>query len=151
LRGESIGSDVVSQGELVFNTSPSGYLKSITDPSYSGQILVFSFPFIGSYGVGEEGESGRPRVRGVVVNHIPEILKEEFSSYLEEWGVPGIITKETRKIVDFIRVNGNKLGSFGENRFINPYGSNLIDETIEDAGQKRGTFCWSISGSRETS
>lgn len=138
--GESIGRDVVSQGELVFNTSPSGYLKSITDPSYSGQILVFSFPFIGSYGVGEDGESGRPRVRGVVVNHIPEIFKEEFSSYLEKWGVPGIITKETRKIVDFIRVNGNKLASFGENRFINPYSSNLIDETIEDAGRKEGNL-----------
>jgi len=55
-------------------------------------------------------------------------------------GVPGIITKETRKIVDFIRINGNKLGSFGENKFTNPYSSNLIDETIEDAGRKNGNL-----------
>lgn len=129
--GESIGKDTVSRGELVFNTSPSGYLKSITDPSYSGQILVFSFPYIGSYGTREIGESKRPRVRGVVVNHVPDILKSELSDYLEKWGVPGIITKETRTIVDFIRINGNRLGSFGENRFADPYRSNLIEETLE--------------------
>jgi carbamoyl-phosphate synthase small subunit len=128
--GESIGSDNSSQGELVFTTSPSGYLKSLTDPSYSGQILIFSFPYIGAYGVGEEGESERPRVRGVVISHVPELLKSEFSEYLERWGIPGIITKETRKIVDYIRINGNKLGSIGVPKFADPYQSNLIDETI---------------------
>ena len=129
--GESIGSDVFSHGEMVFTTSPSGYLKSITDPSYSGQILVFSFPFIGSYGVGEKGESGRPMVRGVVMNHVPELMKSEFSEYLERWGVPGIITKDTRRIVDYIRVNGNRLGSFGTKRFDDPYKTNLVDGALE--------------------
>lgn len=138
--GESIGRDVISQGELVFTTSPSGYLKSITDPSYSGQILVFSFPYIGSYGVGESGESGRPRVRGVVINHVPELLKSELSEYLEKWGVPGIITRDTRRIVDYIRVNGNRLGSFGVNEFSNPYKSNLIGESLEREDQQEGNI-----------
>ncbi|MCL4446900.1 MAG: carbamoyl phosphate synthase small subunit [Thermoplasmatales archaeon] len=138
--GESIGRDIISQGELVFTTSPSGYIKSITDPSYSGQILVFSFPFIGSYGIGEKGESGRPRVRGVVVNHVPELLKSDFSEYLEKWGIPGIITKDTRKIVDYIRVNGNKLGSFGIDKFVDPYKSNLIDETLESESPGDGNL-----------
>ena len=136
--GESIGKDVVSQGELVFTTSPSGYLKSITDPSYSGQILVFSFPYIGSYGIDETGESERPRVRGVIINHVPELLKSELSEYLEKWGVPGIITKETRKIIDYIRINGNKLGSFGVNEFSDPYRSNLVKETLEMADTREG-------------
>ena len=136
--GESIGKDVVSQGELVFTTSPSGYLKSITDPSYSGQILVFSFPYIGSYGIDETGESERPRVRGVVINHVPELLKSELSEYLEKWGVPGIVTKETRKIIDYIRINGNKLGSFGVNEFSDPYKMNLVKETLENADTREG-------------
>ncbi|MEM0133731.1 MAG: carbamoyl phosphate synthase small subunit [Thermoplasmatales archaeon] len=140
VEGESIGKDVVSQGELVFTTSPSGYIKSITDPSYSGQILVFSFPFIGSYGINERGESERPRVRGVVVNHVPELLKSEFSDYLEKWGIPGLITRETRKIVDYIRINGNRLGAFGTDKFVDPYNSNLINETLEDRGREEGNL-----------
>jgi carbamoyl-phosphate synthase small subunit len=136
--GESIGKDVISQGELVFTTSPSGYIKSMTDPSYSGQILVFSFPFIGSYGIEERGESARPRVRGVVLNHVPELLKPELSGYLEKWGIPGLITKETRRIVDYIRTNGNKLGAFGTDKFVDPYISNLIDENLENRGKEEG-------------
>ncbi len=136
--GESIGGDKASQGELVFTTSPSGYIKSITDPSYSGQILVFSFPFIGSYGSGEIGESRRPTVRGVVMNHVPEIFKTEISEYLEKWGVPGIITSETRRIVDYIRINGNRLGSFGVKDFKDPYKSNLIDWMLDGGDGKEG-------------
>ncbi|MGC8562306.1 MAG: carbamoyl phosphate synthase small subunit [Thermoplasmata archaeon] len=138
--GESIGRDVVSQGELVFTTSPSGYIKSMTDPSYSGQILVFSFPFIGSYGIDERGESERPRVRGVVLNHVPELLKPELSNYLEKWGIPGLITRDTRKIVDYVRTKGNKLGAFGTDEFVDPYRSNLINENLENREQLEGNL-----------
>lgn len=137
--GELIGRDVISQGELVFTTSPSGYIKSLTDPSYFGQILIFSFPYIGSYGTNELGESEKPKVRGVVISHIPELLKTELSEYLEKWGIPGIVTKETRKIVDYIRINGNKLGSIGTPEFVDPYQSNLVDETIEREKNGEGT------------
>lgn len=129
-KGEIIGKEADAHGELVFTTSPSGYLKSITDPSYTGQILIFSFPYIGSYGVEEAGESPRPMVRAVVINHVPESKKDELSRYLDRWSIPGIILKETRPIVDFIRKNGNKLGSIGEKHFEDPYAENLLDEAI---------------------
>ncbi|MGC8645451.1 MAG: carbamoyl phosphate synthase small subunit [Thermoplasmata archaeon] len=136
--GEIIGSDVFSTGELVFTTSPSGYIKSITDPSYTGQILVFSFPYIGSYGLRELGESGRPRVRGVVINYVPEMYREELSSYLERWGVPGIITRETRKIVDYIRTSGNRLASFGRREFVDPYTSDLVTGNVGEGSRTEG-------------
>ncbi|MEM0140894.1 MAG: carbamoyl phosphate synthase small subunit [Thermoplasmatales archaeon] len=138
--GKSIGSKTFSNGELVFTTSPSGYIKSITDPSYTGQILVFSFPYIGSYGLEEIGESSRPRVRGVVVNHIPEHYRESFSSYLEKWGIPGIILPETRKIIDHIRTSGNKLASFAKKEFSDPYISNLVDENLQGSTSSDGNI-----------
>jgi carbamoyl-phosphate synthase small subunit len=126
--GEFFGKETEVSGEIVFTTSPSGYLKSITDPSYRGQILVFSFPYIGSYGIEEEGESKDVQVRGVVLNTIPSIFKEKFSKYLENNGVPGIILNDTRKIVDFTRKNGNKIGTIGNARMDNPYAKNLVNE-----------------------
>lgn len=126
--GEFFGKETEVSGEIVFTTSPSGYLKSITDPSYRGQILVFSFPYIGSYGIEEEGESKDVQVRGVVLNTIPSIFKEKFSKYLENNGVPGIIMNDTRKIVDFTRKNGNKIGTIGNARMDNPYAKNLVNE-----------------------
>jgi carbamoyl-phosphate synthase small subunit len=126
--GEFFGKETEVSGEIVFTTSPSGYLKSITDPSYRGQILVFSFPYIGSYGIEEEGESKDVQVRGVVLNTIPSIFKEKFSEYLENYGVPGIILNDTRKIVDFTRKNGNKIGTIGNARMDNPYAKNLVNE-----------------------
>lgn len=126
--GEFFGKETEVSGEIVFTTSPSGYIKSITDPSYRGQILVFSFPYIGSYGIEEEGESKDVQVRGVVLNTIPSIFKEKFSKYLENNGVPGIIMNDTRKIVDFTRKNGNKIGTIGNARMDNPYAKNLVNE-----------------------
>ncbi len=126
--GEIFGKEIEVSGEIVFTTSPSGYLKSITDPSYRGQILVFSFPYIGTYGLEEEGESSDVQVRGVVVNNIPSVFKERFSKFLDENGVPGIILDDTRKIVDFIRKNGNKIGTIGNAVMDNPYEKNLVNE-----------------------
>jgi len=126
--GEIFGKDIEVSGEIVFTTSPSGYIKALTDPSYRGQILVFSFPFIGSYGISEEWESNAVQVRGIVVDNIPSIFYEEFSNFLEKQGIPGIIIKNTREIVDFIRENGNKIGTIGHANPENPYLKNLVDE-----------------------
>lgn len=136
--GELIGKETTAFGELVFTTSPSGYIKSITDPSYIGQILIFSFPYIGSYGLDERWESERPKVRGVVVNHVPDIQKEAISDYLEKWGIPCVIVKRSREIIDYIRMKGNSLGSIGEKVFENPYKLNLVDETVGEEIGKDG-------------
>lgn len=128
--GELFGKETGVSGEIVFNTSPSGYIKSITDPSYKGQILVFSFPYIGTYGLDEEGESGEIQVKGVVLNNIPSLFKEKISNFFESRGIPGIILNETRTIVDFTRENGNKIGVIGEADTGNPYEKNLVDEIV---------------------
>ncbi|MBI2958568.1 MAG: carbamoyl phosphate synthase small subunit, partial [Chloroflexi bacterium] len=66
--GESFGADATSYGEVVFNTSMTGYQEMLTDPSYGGQILVPTYPLIGNYGVSHEDvESDRIQVRGFVV------------------------------------------------------------------------------------
>ncbi len=130
IEGELIGADVSVFGELVFTTSPSGYIKSLTDPSYKGQILVFSFPYIGAYGTDETGESKKIMANGAIFSHVPEYRKQELSRFLKDQNVPGLIVENTRKIVDHIRKNGNKLGAIGMTELIDPYRSNLVDEAI---------------------
>lgn len=128
--GEIIGADVPAFGEVVFTTSPSGYIKSLTDPSYRGQILVFSFPYIGAYGIKEEGESNRVMVNGVIFSHVPEYWKKEIDIFLKKNKTPGLIVKETRKIVEYIRKEGNKLGALGFTDLTNPYEENLVDSGL---------------------
>src|SRR5882672_2149423 len=72
--GEAVGAlrpgDVAS-GEVVFNTALSGYQEVVTDPSYAGQIIAFTYPHIGNYGVNDgDDESSRPRCRGVIVRDL---------------------------------------------------------------------------------
>src|ERR1700690_1301551 len=63
--------DGVATGEVVFNTSLSGYQEILTDPSYAGQIITFTYPHIGNYGVNErDDEAGVPRCRGVIVRDL---------------------------------------------------------------------------------
>ncbi len=139
LEGEIIGADVPVFGEMVFTTSPSGYIKSLTDPSYRGQILVFSFPYIGAYGTEEAGESNRIMVNGAVFSHIPEYRKKELDDFLRKNNTPGIIIENTRKIVDHIRKNGNKLGAIGLMDLMDPYKENLVDTGLwKDKSLKKG-------------
>ena len=66
--GESVGAPVPATGEVVFNTSMSGYQESVSDPSYRGQIIVFTYPLIGNYGVSvEHMESDRIHARAVIM------------------------------------------------------------------------------------
>jgi len=70
--GEAVGAPAeVATGEVVFNTVLSGYQEVITDPSYAGQIITFTYPHIGNYGgVGDDAESRRPYCRGIVVRDL---------------------------------------------------------------------------------
>ena len=68
LEGRAVGAEGESEGELVFNTSMTGYQEILTDPSYAGQIVTMTYPHIGNYGVnGDDVESGHPYVRGFVM------------------------------------------------------------------------------------
>ncbi len=92
-----------TRGELVFTTAYTGYEESLTDPSYEEQILTFSYPLIGNYGVREDRfESDRVHPRGVVARE----LTEDVASWLEREGVPAVDELDTRDLVTGIREQG---------------------------------------------
>ena len=108
--GELIGSErEVASGEVVFNTSMSGYQEVITDPSYAGQIINFTYPHIGNYGVNSNDvESKRPHCRGIIIRdlarrHSNWRSEEGLDSYLKFEGVPGIAGIDTRLLSRHIR------------------------------------------------
>lgn len=110
--GEAFGSHSEAFGEIVFSTGTSGYQESMTDPSFRGQILVFTFPLIGDYGVAPEFvQSDGVQVRAVVVQDYseeptPYYGGKTIDDYLKEQGVPGISGVDTRDLVIRIRTAG---------------------------------------------
>ena len=110
--GRGFGSLSDSYGEIVFTTSMSGYMESITDPSYRGQILVFAFPTIANYPLSKgRVESDMAQVAGVITLDSHHSLNQggfpdEFSDFLEKSGVPGIDGVDTRSLVRKIREKG---------------------------------------------
>lgn len=111
-RGESFGAEGETFGEMVFNTSMSGYQEILTDPSYAGQIVCMTYPLIGNYGVNEEDtESRRPWVEGFVVREASRIASnwrstETLDSYLKRHKIVGIEHIDTRALVRLIRSKG---------------------------------------------
>ncbi len=118
--GEAIGAPTpVATGEVVFNTVLSGYQEVITDPSYAGQIIAFTYPHIGNYGVNaHDAEAARPHCRGVVVReltrrHSSWRAEEHLDAYLARHGVPGIAGVDTRRLTRHIREAGSMPAAFG--------------------------------------
>lgn len=109
--GESFGAEVDRVGEAVFNTGVVGYIESLTDPAYAGQIIVQTFPLIGNYGMIEEDIAGQCCVSGYVVRECcdePSNFRAEYSldKYLKDQGVPGICGVDTRAITRKLRDGG---------------------------------------------
>lgn len=109
--GEGFGAEVSGVGEIVFNTSVVGYLETLTDAGYAGQIVVQTFPLIGNYGVIEADFQGPCCVNGYVVREwcdTPSNFRCEgdLDAYLKEQGVPGICGVDTRAITRKIRSGG---------------------------------------------
>ena len=120
--GEAVGADPpdgVATGEVVFNTVLSGYQEVITDPSYAGQIITFTYPHIGNYGVTEhDDESHRPFCRGIVVRELarrPSSWRaaDDLGGWLRRHGVPGIAGVDTRRLTRHIREAGAMPAAFG--------------------------------------
>jgi carbamoyl-phosphate synthase small subunit len=121
--GELIGAvpeTGVAGGEVVFNTALSGYQEIITDPSYAGQIITFTYPHIGNYGINiEDFESRRPFCRGVVVRdlarrHSNWRAQGDLEGLLQTYGIPGIAGIDTRRLTRLIRDQGALPGAFGD-------------------------------------
>lgn len=112
---------VVSVAEVVFNTATSGYQESLTDPSYTGQILVQTFPLIGNTGCNDEDvESGRVQVAGLVVRELTRRHSNyradgSLSDYLARYGVLGIAGVDTRAITRILRNGGSMAGALTDN------------------------------------
>ncbi len=120
--GEMIGAGPhggVATGELVFNTVMSGYQEVLTDPSYAGQVVAFTYPHIGNYGVtAEDDESRRPWCRGVVVRELTSRQSSWRASgslhdYLVARGIPGIAGVDTRRLTRHVREHGSMPCAFG--------------------------------------
>ena len=108
-RGRAFGAEAEAAGELVFNTSMTGYQEILTDPSYEGQLVAMTYPEIGNVGVNREDvESRRPYVRGFVVREYREApsswrAEERLGAYLARHGIPAIEGIDTRALVRHIR------------------------------------------------
>jgi len=120
--GEAIGhvpEDGVATGEVVFNTALSGYQEILTDPSYAGQVITFTYPHIGNYGVNpDDGESRRPFCSGVVVRDLARRpsnwrATETLDDFLRRHHVPGIAGLDTRRLTRHLRQAGAVPGAFG--------------------------------------
>ena len=124
--GEAIGAlrtgaapGAVAVGEVVFNTALSGYQEIVTDPSYAGQVITFTYPHIGNYGVNaDDDESRRPFCAGVVVrdlatHHSNWRADGSLDDLLVRHGVPGITGIDTRRLTRHLRDAGAMPGAFG--------------------------------------
>ena len=130
--GSGFGGETDSLGEVVFNTGMVGYPESMTDPSYAGQILCFTYPLIGNYGVPryeERDRHGLPRffesdsikVRGVVVQEACDVpshwaSKSTLARWMEREGIPGIQGVDTRALVTRLRESGVMMGILANGR-----------------------------------
>jgi carbamoyl-phosphate synthase small subunit len=114
--GRSFGAGGETFGEVVFNTSMTGYQEVLTDPSYRGQIVTMTYPHIGNYGVtAEDRESARPQVAAFVVrelSRIPSNFRSQGSleDYLRQHNVLGLEGIDTRALVRRLRVRGSMTG-----------------------------------------
>jgi len=110
--GKAFGAVTERVGEVVFNTSLTGYQEIFTDPSYAGQIVVLTNPHIGNYGTSpSDAESARPYIEGLVVREFSPVSSnwrstEVADEYLERNGVPVIAEIDTRAVVRHLRANG---------------------------------------------
>src|SRR5512132_2632310 len=110
--GRSWAAEGESAGEMVFNTSMTGYQEVLTDPSYAGQIVCMTYPLIGNYGVNsDDEESDRPWVEGFVVREASRMAsnwraQETLDAYLKRWNIVAVDGIDTRALVRHIRDKG---------------------------------------------
>ncbi len=136
--GTSIGAAGHTVGEVVFNTSLTGYQEILTDPSYCRQIVTLTYPHIGNYGVnGEDIEASKVHAAGLIIKDLP-IRASNFrqtqtlSQYLQAQGTVGIANIDTRKLTRILRAKGAQNGAI----VALPVGEAVTDAVIADAVAK---------------
>ncbi len=119
-KGQSIGAKKEIISEIVFNTSMTGYLEVLTDPSYAGQAVVMTYPLIGNYGITPDMESKRPWPDGYIVrelSRIPSNFRSQGSiqDFLQKHDIPGIAGIDTRALTKILREKGTMNGMITTN------------------------------------
>ena len=115
-KGYGIGADIEMAGEGVFNTAMTGYQETLSDPSYNGQIITFTYPLIGNYGINRDDyETINPSIKGIVTREIcrkPSNFRKEFTldEVLKDLNIPGISGIDTRSLTKKIREHGTIKG-----------------------------------------
>ena len=133
-RGKGYGAKGECYGEVVFNTSITGYQEIFTDPSYAGQIVVLTNPQIGNYGTTpDDNESVRPYIEGLIVREFSKVSsnwrsQQVAEEYLEQYKVPVLAEIDTRALVRHLRDNGVMRGVI----------SNLESDTDKLVAKARG-------------
>lgn len=118
--GVSIGSQKEIISEIVFNTSMTGYLEVLTDPSYAGQAVVMTYPLIGNYGITPDMESARPWPNGYIVRELSRMpsnfrCEGTIQDFLKEYDIPGIAGIDTRTLTKILRNKGTMNGMITTN------------------------------------
>lgn len=121
--GNLLGAPGETMGEVVFNTSMSGYQEIITDPSYKGQIVCMTYPLIGNYGVNSKDmESGKIQTEGFIIKERSKIVsnwqaEESLEDYLKKYDIVGIDGIDTRAVTKHLRVKGSMRGIISSKEF----------------------------------
>ena len=142
-QGYAFGKSNSAAGEVVFATGMVGYEQSLTDPSYAGQILVFTYPLIGNWGVPQKEywESQKIQVQGVIISDLAtkpnhHLMQKTLDTWLKEEKIPGIFGVDTRKLTQKLRERGVMLGKIVvDNKdidFWDPNSENLVARVSVD-------------------
>ncbi len=141
-RGESFGAGISAHGEVVFNTSMTGYQEALTDPSYAGQIVVLTYPLVGNYGTNSRDmESRQVQVAGIVVREHCDTPSHALSDatlheFLKERGTPGISGVDTRSITKKLRNHGVMMGMIISAEEVEGVGQGSWRQPSEDTGAR---------------
>lgn len=144
IEGESFGYEKSVAGELVFSTGMVGYPESLTDPSYKGQILVFTYPLIGNYGVPDKiyWESNSIKTSAIVVstyNETPSHFssKKSLGAWLKGEKIPGLVILDTRFLTKKIRMEGAMLAKIVFQNEDIPFYDPNIDNLVKQVSTKK--------------
>ncbi|WP_273122586.1 carbamoyl phosphate synthase small subunit [Bacillus weihaiensis] len=134
---EQIGQEEIN-GEIVFFTGMTGYQEVLTDPSYKNQIVVFTYPLIGNYGVNKsDGESKEPQVKAVVLYECTQEYshyeaKYSMKEYLQKWNIPILHHIDTRAVVKKIRNHGSMAALITKNTQLNEAPCEMFEDGVFD-------------------
>ena len=140
--GHGLQYEGIALGEAVFYTGMTGYEEALTDPSYAGQILTFTYPMIGNYGIsGSAAQYRRACASGTVIKQIAyhpshHLAKQDLPSWLDEQGVPALVGADTRSITIALREHGTIWAALAVGEVALGDAERQLGEFVRDASTK---------------